>query len=643
MSLPVDLSLARATGVFALLTVAAWGVGDALASALQLSRPGESRLTRPILSLAIGFGILGEALFIAGVVGDAYRPTLVGPAIALLAGFALFRVPGRVSMPRFPRIPDRGWTIWTALALVTFYAVQWAWVSVGFNPGSDVFSHHYIDVKAMIRARHFTYAVHLPSLLAHVSSYNPALARMLWLPGHLLADERAANMVHGLTQFMMVGGIYVVGRNLRSTRAGLYAVCCYLTAGMMGYYPLEAQDYTLMAVFMILAVDLLASGVVSGARREFIGAGLLAGLMLGTKYYALPIAVLFALAILFWHPPTWQKRVGHMLTFSAVALAVYAPWVLYNVRSFGDPLFPMSLRNGEMDVFRATYWIHTLSPFVVPSDHGFVWPTAFYYLSLFLPFDPGSAAFGLSIVFLAMLPASVYWLARSRGESWRPAHVLFVLSVASFAALHVLVGHSAFYKWAFFPAVLYACSLGISVDQLRPRVRHALWILTLTVACLNYWFIVLPRTRAIVPPVEAQQARWPETTRYLNATLEPGSVISGMTAVAAYYLRPDLLGLVEDDMTPIDWIAEEGALRRAGVTHMLVSAATDAANDALLRRWRDLWRQLAGPDVPQSGFILDVERRTNERHRERDAFLVAHGALLHTFSDGTCLYRISGE
>ncbi len=112
--------LVRSFAVFLLQTLASWGLGDVIVSTLWQARPGQSRLTRPLLALATGSGVLGQCLFMAGIAGDAYQPSIVVIALILGAGLSIFRLrPGafRLALQVPAGIGMAGWVV---LAWVCF-------------------------------------------------------------------------------------------------------------------------------------------------------------------------------------------------------------------------------------------------------------------------------------------------------------------------------------------------------------------------------------------------------------------------------------------------------------------------------------------------------------------------------------------
>ena len=513
------------------------------------------------------------------------------------------------------------------------------WLAVGFHGGSDVFNHHYPFVKLLIRERHFAHPAHLPFGLDWFSSYNPALGRMLWLPGQLLADERASNFVHWLHQLMLIASIYILGRDGGTRRSGLLGVGVYLTAGLMAYNPIEAQDYTLVAIYCALAVYVSIFACASGARRELVLAGVLAGLMLSSKYYGLPMIAVMAGAVIYWQPGPWRQRITTALTFGGIAALVFSPWVMHNLAVFQDPLFPYLLDNEEIRHNRATGWVSVLASFVLPTDRSFLEPTTAYYLSLVIPFSMPFRSMGLSVIFLIGLPASFYCTRYGRGRSWRQINGLFAVAFLGFVALHVAVGHDAFYKWALFPAVLYAASFGLMVERLRPVPRGLFWAATLIAVALNYWYLAhaFYGDATFTPPVADRRSRWSETTKYLNETMEPGAVISGTDS--GFDLRPDLTAVPDSPRVATDWPAEREVMRRLGVTHIIIDPNELTRDERLSHAWSGIWRQLWPADEAIAAYIDDAHRRHVQRTHERDAFLKEYGTLVHEFSIGP-LYRI---
>ena len=636
-------TLARAAAVFALQVLGAWGLGDWIVSAFRVPLGGQSRLARPLLSLAVGFGAMGQGLFLAGLVGHAYRKPIALPALIALALVGLFRL-SRVR-PRWGRPWPSGAGVfgWAVILLALVCAARWAWVLIGFGTGSDTYFHHYPFVKFSIRAGYFAHPMHLPFGFDNFSSYNPALTRMLWLPGHLLADERAANLFHWLSQLMMLAALYVFGRGVQSTRAGLLAVGIYLTIGLMGYNPLEAQDYTMTAMFLTLSLYLIVMSLRNGSINTLLLGGVVAGLMLSSKYYALPLAGLLTGLVLFWEPSTFRARFWSAFKFGATALVVFSPWLLYGLVTFHDPLYPFLRKDEEILYYHATEWVALLEPFVLPMDHSFLAPTVSYYLSMFIPFVGGYRTSGLSVIFLIGLPCSAYYLWRIRTADWRPIHALFILSIISFFALHLLVGRDAHYKWALFPGVIYAVSFGLLVDRLPRAGSVGLWLLTLGAAGLNYWYVSKPYMESYLPglPATTQTVRWSEVDKYLNANAEQGAVISGTDA--GYYLRPDLTGLFESSRVSFDWDAEERVIRKAGVRYMIVYP-TELAGDARLNAgWAATWRQLSPGNTSVADYLDQSQRRHEERNRKKAEFLARYGTMIHQFANSGQLYRLRSD
>jgi mannosyltransferase len=84
---------------------------------------------------------------------------------------------------------------------------------------------------------------------------------------------------------------YLIGRELRGRRAGLWAAALVAVNPMMLWYSQEARAYALVALFGALSVLYWLRAERDGARRDFVWWGIWSGLAIGTHYFvAFPIA-----------------------------------------------------------------------------------------------------------------------------------------------------------------------------------------------------------------------------------------------------------------------------------------------------------------------------------------------------------------
>lgn len=637
-------SLAVAFLSYALILVVCWGIGDRIYAWLGIAF--SSRLAAPILSLAIGMGVIGETVFLAGLIAPVYRAVFFWTAFGALAvvivvGAIRRRSVGQtllsVHEDRIAAHPiaTLAWFEWTTLGLIAFYAVRLFRILCGFSTGSDVLSHHYSHVKHMLQVHRFARQQLIPLGLDNVSNYNPGLMRVLFVPGHAMADERVSNLLHWTIVLMLLGAVYLLGRELASRAAGLLAVAIVLTAGNIANFSAQVSDYPLAGVFFLLAV--LAAFHTRSHPRAWWAAGLLGGFGMCTKYYGGVFFPLILLLMIVVSQGPWTARLTAALKASVVAGLLFLPWALYNFVTVGNPVYPMMSRDLMPSIYAATNPMHILQGFLAPGDRSTAIPRFFEYVSLFIPFEPSMTTFCLGVVVLIGLPISVAYLGR-----WRPrtasANLLFILSVVMFAAVYVAIARLAYYKWALFPLLPYAVSLGILATNWRRVTLHVFAALVFLVAIANYRWIVAPFYEVIGPGRATQRERWDSAAGYLNERLPQGAVIAGLNFRPNYYLRRDIRGIEEQEGFGTDWAAEERRIREERVEYYaadpLEQKKTHDWYAELVRRWR----RLAPQEESTIAFLEDFDRRVAARTELKTRFLSRYPAT--PLPDGWMLYKL---
>jgi dolichyl-phosphate-mannose-protein mannosyltransferase len=626
--------------VFALLAVAAFGVGEVILRRTVGDAAHTSILAPPILAAALGFAAIGNSLFIAGVLGPAYRRPILWPLLIAGAAFGSWRFVRAAPSMRRPSLSEM--SIWemVVIVLTAVYSVRWFGALDGFTTGDDVFSHHYAHAKLMAKIGRYGHEVTLPWGLDIVSNYNASFSHVLYVIGHLLADERASNLLHWLTQLMLIGSVYLLARTLGSREAGVMAVGIYLGASLLGNEPLSVQDYSMTAVLTLLTVYAILMLRRSGRPAWLVLAAILGGFVASSKNYGIPILIPIACLVLLWTEGPIARRIRATVLFAAVAFVVYSPWFLYNLITMGDPWFPF-FRGAEMaDILRVTERVDMLKPFIIAGHPGRAVPVTLYFTSLFLPFEPRYVMFGLSIIPLIALPLLLHNAVFRRTPRLRESNALFVVSIAMFLVLFAAIGRVAFYKWALFPATIYFATTAVVISGWRGVSRHIAWVFVVTCALLNYVYIGSPMLKAYAPR-PAQRDRWDELTAYLNQNLEPHAGVAGAGAMTSYYLRADLESVRASDGLSMDWSREEAILRRMRVSYFI----TDPNASQQVAEWYtsliDASRTLDPKDDHTVEFLSSLRERNQRRFADRDGFLARYGSLLHEFGDGKRLYRLA--
>ena len=634
------ISLLRAVTVFSMLVIAAWGMGNWILNFIEKDNKVISRFAWALISLNLGLGIAGQSVFIVGTIGNIYRPQIFWFFLIAFVLLALFRLQKEFKgkIPKFTHHEfDKKELLVIAIAIVS--TAIWLYGAMNFTRGSDVISHHYQHVKICIKLGHFGHLVTLPSGYDHVSNYNPTLFHMLYLIGILLSDERAANLIHWLSQAMMIAVIYIFSRDFFSRHIGMLAIAIYLGFALLFNFSLDVSDYTALAVFMMISLYFIFLFNKTSLRRHLLLAGVFAGFMLSVKYYGIPLMISLCIPLFFLNSQRISGRFKAVLAFCAVALAVFSPWIIYNLKEFGDPLYPSLSHIDYIRRWTAYRLEDMLLPFIASTDQGYFWPNFFYYLSMFIPFEPGYRVFGLTPIFLIGLPVSFYYLIRIKGEQWKAVNVLFITSIVAFICIDVLGRPFLFYKFGIFPGAMYAVSLSLIFTSWESYHRRWIWTAIILVALLNsYYLYRYIKPQLHFPPVADQSFFWSPLERYLNEHLEKGAVVANHDVPTNYYLRHDIQGIPSCE-TSIDWHKEEMMIRKANVRYYVFNINEKEQKAAFYKEMIGICDRLSAHG--RAVYISDTLKLFLERTQKQESFLRKSGHLVKEFPDGNRIYRLS--
>ena len=267
---------------------------------------------------------------------------------------------------------------------------------------------------------------------------------MTYLPAWLLGGERAMTLWAG-TQGLALGGVvYVFARRWLSVEWALLLVLLVATTPAVVYGGTSGQVEVKNALFVTAAAFAAARSMGGSGWRWALLAGLLAGLFMGSKYLGLFFVAAVGLAVL---PQRRWFAAG--AACGLAAMAVGAPWYVWNFVHTGDPVFPMLFHslglpdgpywNAAHDaVFRANFSGDELA---VPSSPW--WALAYPFVATFDPypvFEGGRTGLGPWAA-MALGPALVgIWAARGRIR--RSPLAIVVLVAALFYLLWFLIPSS---------------------------------------------------------------------------------------------------------------------------------------------------------------------------------------------------------
>jgi hypothetical protein len=542
------------------LRVAARGVGVALAVGVSAVGAGGAMLRRwapgalegragAVQALAVGVGALGLALL--PVAYASVVPWRVG-AGAVLAVAAL----GWVARPRmaWPRLPPAAVAIGAVLLLPALVEA--------LAPPTDTDELYY----HLALPRRIAEGQGLLGGPMHPDGSRPLPVHLVHAAIYAFGGEAAPRLFHLGLVAAMVGAVYLLAEDWFGPRRGVLPALALLGS----YSFLREAGLAYNDHFVALCALLAAEAALRDRPR--LGA-LLAGFALAAKYTAAPVVLGVAVVAV---GRAWRRRTddGAFLRIvvgaAALGLAPVLPWLLRNVLEGLHPLFPYA---GWPDIGRFA--------FVYPEKYGLGRaPTDLALLPWNLLFHARTDSFAflgrISPLWAVLLAAGSWGAARGASADARDAaRGLAWMSLVGFlgwaAGAHLL-------RWLL-PVSGVAALLG---GATRPRAAWiALWLAGAAANLAPVWERAADRVAVVAghEPRERFLGRalpaWPALD-HLRAHVPPDARVAMLFSWHGYYVsQGSVLGSVEDHVPTRWWLARHGddalgALRRAGVTHLLV-------------------------------------------------------------------------
>jgi hypothetical protein len=326
------------------------------------------------------------------------------------------------------RFEDR----WTRFVVSGVLALLGMALIVSLAPPNkwDALVYHLTAPAAYLRAGRFVSGAD-----NHFFGFPQAVEMLyLWLMRLRGLEGTAAAPLHfAFGAWMLLLMLGLSQRLTGSPRAGWVAAAILLVSDSFWgefawpYVDLASAAYTL-AAFIVIAAN-------ANIRRAWLVGGLLTGFALSTKYTLAGPAIGLGLLVL------WSNRkagaasaVWTAARFTAVALAVLAPWLIKNALLDGNPLFPLIFPTAHFDALDQTYYLR-------PGTGLPLWRLLIAPLDATIVGREAGAPYGSSAgaLLVALLPAVIVsWRTRSTDQR---AFVRAALILVAPAYLLWLVGN----------------------------------------------------------------------------------------------------------------------------------------------------------------------------------------------------------
>ncbi len=324
---------------------------------------------RFLLGAALGLGTLSTLVFLAGLLGCLQRwvwvtivvaETVVGVMAIRASRLAADHEDANAGAAERPDARQRIDWLWLIVlpflllgVLVTTNAPGFIWQEEGY--GYDVLEYHLQVPKEYYQAGRISYLPH------NVYGSFPSAVEMLYLLNMVLLEDdvdtgTSANLIHFSFALLTVYAAWVLG-SLWSRRAGVVSGVTMATTGWLGYLSGLAYVENGMLFFGLAATaallrssrdapDEAAPGDSRRWRRRHMAlAGLFAGFACGCKYTAVPMIAGPLLVATFLLPKqTIRQRLENGLIFAMLAVVSFSPWLVRNLATTGNPVFPLANR-----------------------------------------------------------------------------------------------------------------------------------------------------------------------------------------------------------------------------------------------------------------------------------------------------------
>jgi hypothetical protein len=398
------------TQLLALLALAASSLvfGRAVLSRMHFDREAE----RGVFSLAVGMGLIGEALFLLGLARALYVPLIL--ALLVLAHAACWRIwrelwRGRHSIRS------------TALLVAAAVAIPSLVLSL-YPPSSfDETMYHlpYAKIFAREHAVVFAETLRFPIF--------PQLAHMIFTALYMVAGAESTHVVQLLAAIVIGFGLAEWSGAFEGPRAGLWAAALWVGNPIVVWFAATSYVDLVLAMFVLLALRALQVWNEAGERAHLLLAGALVGFSAGTKYHGLFVFAL-CLPVVAMSP---RRSLRSLALFAFAGTLTLAPFYLRNLAVTGNPVFPFF-----GSVFGGSSWTPRRPP-RLPSER--------LRNLIELPWDmvadsarrqrqpPYSPAAAL------LLPFAILWGLRNHAMRWLLAAMLIYAAVLSSADVRFLL------------------------------------------------------------------------------------------------------------------------------------------------------------------------------------------------------------
>lgn len=585
--------------------------------ALAVLPPPPSAFARFVLALLLGYGLMGTSLSLLGAIGLLVRPTI----LVVLGAAATAALPLLLELLPESRRAWRFWplSVWVALGLLGLEAL--AGVALSLRPPRTLGA---LEGPAAL-ARQWGASGEVQVWIGHHGSFAPSLSLVWRATGEALGGHPLEAAIGLLALLLVAAGTALAVRGVLGggwAAALLAATFCLATPLLHLSLAERASGLAAggLALGALFALWMTADPEEAGYRRAWTAlAGLLLGFALACGWQAWPLLAALLLVGLLRRPREdgSAEILGRLCLLCFVAAIAVGPWLARNALVTGNPFYP--------HLFGGPGWDETAAAALRAARPA--WPGPFAALVG----RPGEAAVFGPLVLLLLPLAALAPIVEPRSIGIAGAGGMLA---AAWSLTAPRPGDLA----ALSAVICVLAALGAArIRRHVPALGKTLLALLLAGVAMQAW----PLLRALDPggegllagEAEILELRRPElaSLREAGAAADEAARILLVGETRAWALdRPAVWG-ARSDPAPVSLLLEEArrassgdealafraALRRVGITHLLISPGGalrldrppwDHFREARDGGWRVAFRYLLDPQPiwtdARSGAIL---------------------------------------
>jgi hypothetical protein len=305
-------------------------------------------------ALLIDYLVQYVSVCVPGMLGILSAESMLGLAIILATALLLTHRRAGVSLhvsTTNPIKPDLALLLCLLFILGYFGALVYTLTSATLV-GDDALTYHLPAAGHWLQTGHL--GLYNTWFFNPANTYSPLAGStfLLWLIAPIRADL-LADFAQMPALILIFFAILQIARALGASLsiASLAATAALLSRPFISEAILVKDDQFL-AAFFLAAI----AGCASTRLKDRLGPwriGIAIGLFFATKYTALLTAPLLLLVIDAPFRAGWKPR--HWLTFAACGFAIASPWYLRNWFLAANPIFPVPVHLGHLEIFKGTF------------------------------------------------------------------------------------------------------------------------------------------------------------------------------------------------------------------------------------------------------------------------------------------------